>query len=312
MAARRMAIMALMLCLCLSWLPSAALAVSTADAEEPISPERSCTLTISYTCEGIAFENLSVALYHIAAVDAQAQYTLTQEFQSCGVELNGVQTNGEWDAIRSTLEAHILAQGIAPTATALTDQNGQVTFGELTPGLYLAISGSGTYGGLVCTFRTALVALPGLDGEGIWQYEVAVAAKPEIVTQDKIEFRLLKLWKDDGNEEKRPENIEVDIFRDGELYETVILSEENNWSYHWTAPADGARWMVVERNIPEGYTATVEEWGAAFTITNTAPKDPPGTPQTGDSANIMLAVVLLHLSGAGLIALGLYRKRYEA
>ena len=104
----------------------------------------------------------------------------------------------------------------------------------------------------------------------------------------------------------------MDIFRDGELYETVILSEENNWSYHWTAPADGARWMVVERNIPEGYTATVEEWGAAFTITNTAPKDPPGTPQTGDSANIMLAVVLLHLSGAGLIALGLYRKRYEA
>ena len=312
MAARRMAIMALMLCLCLSWLPSAALAVSTADAEEPISPERSCSLTISYTCEGIPFENLSVALYHIAAVDAQAQYTLTQEFQACSLELNGIQTNGEWDVIRSSLEAYILAQGITPDATALTDENGQVAFGELKPGMYLAISGPGTYGGLDCTFRTALVALPGLDAEGFWQYEIAVAAKPEIITQENIEFRILKLWKDDGNEEKRPESIEVEIFRDGELYETVILSEENNWSYHWTAPADGARWMVVERNIPEGYTVTVEERGAAFIITNTIPKDPPGNPQTGDSANILLAVVLLNLSGAGLIALGLYRKRYEA
>jgi LPXTG-motif cell wall-anchored protein len=56
----------------------------------------------------------------------------------------------------------------------------------------------------------------------------------------------------------------------------------------------------------------VESRSTTFILTNSIPKDPPDTPQTGDSANILLAVVLLNLSGAGLIALGLFRKRYTA
>ena len=124
---------------------------------------------------------------------------------------------------------------------------------------------------------------------------------------------MLKLWKDEGHENSRPESIEVEIFRNGESYEIVTLSQENNWTYRWTAPADGAQWMVVERNIPEGYTVTVESRSTTFILTNSIPKDPtPDTPQTGDSTNILSAVVLLNLSGMGLILLGIFRKRLEA
>ncbi len=70
--------------------------------------------------------------------------------------------------------------------------------------------------------------------------------------------------------------------------------------------------MVVERNIPEGYTVTVESRSTAFILTNSISKDPPPeNPKTGDSTNILLAVVLLNLSGAGLILLGMFRKRFE-
>ena len=162
-----------------------------------------------------------------------------------------------------------------------------------------------------CTFEPALVALPGLGAEGLWQYDVAVAAKPDILTQPDadVEMKVLKLWKGDESRSDRPKSIEVEIFRNGESYETITLSAENNWSYTWTAKDDGTNWNVVERNIPEGYTMTVEERDTAFVLTNT--RSTPGTPPpvTGDSANIMLYVVLLFLSGSMLIILSIIGKR---
>ena len=312
MAARRMAIICLLVCLGLCWMPGRAGAVSTADAVEPISPEKSCSLTLRYVCDGIAFENLPVKLYRIAAVSAEAQYTLTPQFRSSGLEINGIQTAGEWDVIRSSLEAHILAAGIAPDVESATDADGHACFTDLMPGLYLVAAVHTEQEGWHYSFRSALIALPGLDESGLWLYDIAATPKPDILPPSEpqeLQYQVLKLWKDEGSEEKRPASIEVEIFRNGESRETVVLSKENNWSYRWTVPADGARWQVVERNIPEGYVLTVEDRGTTFVLTNSVPKDPPGTPQTGDSFNILLAVVLMNLSGAGLITLGLCRKR---
>jgi LPXTG-motif cell wall-anchored protein len=310
-----MAIICLLVCLGLCWVPGRAGAVSTADTVEPISPEKSCSLTLRYVCDGIAFENLPVKLYRIAAVSAEAQYTLTPQFRSSGLEINGIQTAGEWDVIRSSLEAHILAAGIAPDVESVTDAGGQACFAGLMPGLYLVAAVHTEQEGWHYSFRSALIALPGLDESGLWLYDMAATPKPDILPPSEpqeLQFQVLKLWKDEGNEDSRPESIEVEIFRNGESCEIVTLSQENTWSYHWTAPADGAQWMVVERNIPEGYTVTVESRSTAFILTNSISKDPPPeNPKTGDSTNILLAVVLLNLSGAGLILLGMFRKRFE-
>ena len=312
MAARRMAIIGLLLCLCLAWLPRSAQGASTADACEPIATDRTCTLTLTYSCSGVSFSGLPVKLYQIAEASAEARYTLTGRFRDSALELNGIRTNGEWEMIRTTLEAHILANSIAPDAVAETDLNGEISFDTLKPGLYLVESVYGEQDGLQCSFRSSLIALPGLDTEGLWQYDLTVSLKPEIlppVEPDELSYQILKLWKDNGSQEKRPVSIRVEIFRDGVSCGIVILSEENNWTYRWSAPADGSRWMVVEREIPDGYSVTVEERSTTFLITNTISKDPPGNPQTGDSANIQLVLVLLLLSGAGLIGLGTIRRR---
>jgi LPXTG-motif cell wall-anchored protein len=309
-----MAIIALTLCLCLIWAPCAG-AVSTADALAPISVDAQCTLTLTYGCNGLVFANIPVKLYRVAEVSAEAKYTLTPDFQNTGLELNGIQTNGEWDVIRTSLEAHIVANSIAPDCTAATDSNGRAVFSGLEPGMYLAAAVHTKQEGWHYNFRSALIALPGLDESGLWLYDIAATPKPDILPPSEpqeLQYQVLKLWKDEGSEEKRPTAIEVEIFRNGESQETVVLSEENNWSYRWTSPADGTRWQVVERNIPKGYVMTVEDRATTFVLTNSVPKDPPDPPKTGDSANILLAVVLMNLSGAGLIALGLFRKRFAA
>jgi len=313
MAKRRVALIVLLLCLCLSWLPCFAQDASTADAKEPISPDHDCSLTIAYRCDGKSFSSHPVKLYKIADVSADFQYTLTAPFANSGLILNGVQSVSEWNAIRSTLETHILAYDVDANFTGITDQAEQVCFQALKPGLYLAITEQVIQNDWIYAFDSVFVALPGLGEDGLWQYEIAVTSKsktiPPAETDEEIEFKVLKLWKGDKGRSDRPQSIEVEIFRDGVSYQTVFLSEENHWTYSWKAKDDGATWKVVERNVPNGYTMMVEERETSFVLTNTRPPDKSDILQTGDTTNIMLYFVLMNVSGIMLIVLGIAGKR---
>lgn len=304
-----------LICLCFWLTPCYAMASSTTDASEPINVNQECMLTLTYTCDGTAFENISVKLYKIADVSSDFQYTLTSHFEPSELILNGIRTNDEWDVIRSTLEAHIIADNIEADTTAKTDSEGLVCFEKLKTGLYLATVGTVTQKELTCFFDSALVALPGLSADGRPQYQVTVASKSEMIppSDKEIELKVLKLWKGDEGRNSRPKNIEVEIFRDGASYKKVVLSEDDNWSYSWTAKDDGAKWTVIERNTPSRYTMTAKNRDTSFILTNTyTPEKPDGpfdAPQTGDTSNVMLYVILMIVSGSLLIILGIIGKR---
>ena len=317
MLKRRIGILLLLLCLCLSGLQYHALAVSTEDAMEPIVPEKECALTIFYRYDGTAFADVSVQLYQIANVSADYQYTLTEAFTASGLVLNGIRTQSEWNIIRTTLEAYILANNIQPDRTETTKLDGQVCFEMLETGMYLAVVGEVAQDDVHCYFAPALVALPGLDTDGYWQYEVEVNAKaealPPVDPDDTIDLKVLKLWKGDEGKADRPESVEIEIFRNGISYETVILSQENNWCYSWNAQNDGASWMVVERNVPTGYIMMVEVRETSFVVTNTLDTDEPpiDPPDTGDTFNLLLLILLLGISGSVLLLFGIAGKRNE-
>ena len=316
MAKSRIGIIAFLLCICLYLIPCQVQAASTADAKEPISINENCSLTISYCSSGIAFSELPVKLYKIADVSADYQYTLTSSFEKSNLILNGIQTVGEWNVIRSTLETYILANDITADFNAETDFEGKASFDALKPGLYLAITERIIQDETTYVFDSAFVALPGLGADGLWQYQVDVASKSEMIPpsegEEEIERKVLKLWKGDSGSSARPTTIEVEIFRNGTSYQTVTLSEDNHWTYTWSAKDDGSDWKVVERNIPVGYTVTIEERETSFVLTNTLNRDVPDnpdSPQTGDTSNIMLWVILMIVSGSMLMILGITGKR---
>lgn len=85
-----------------------------------------------------------------------------------------------------------------------------------------------------------------------------------------------KVWDDNNDQDGiRPTTIKVQLYADGKASgRTVELSENNNWKYTWNdldKQKDGEDivYTVDEIEIPAGYTKTVTNKGAAFTITNT-------------------------------------------
>ena len=322
-------------CLCFGY--NSALAASTTEAKDPISVYSDCDLTLTYTADGTAASNSLVKIYKVASVSEDFVYTLESAFLGSSLSVNGIQTNSEWDRIRSTIEVYVLVNDIEPTASGFTDQFGSVCFTKLEPGLYFVTGVECSDGSITYSFDSALIVLPGLDFEGVWQYQITVAAKPSVlppVKPDAVEeFKVIKLWQDDGDGKTRPEFVEVDIYRNGSIAETVILSNENNWSYSWLAKADGSRWMVSEKTVPDGYVMTLWERSGTFVITNSLLSDEPDNPKvdddpyreeepgfedsdspyTGDTSNMLLYTVLMFASGAVLILLSITgkKKRYE-
>ena len=316
---KKIAILVFLLCFCFYLMPDHVLAASTSDAVEPIIPENECLLTVSYCHGETKFPDVRVKLYRIAEVSAELRYTWTQPFETSGLILNDIQTAGEWNVVRSTLEAHILAYHIDPEMTCVTNEDGQASFENLRTGMYLAIVSQAEQDDLHCRFDSALIPLPGLGQDGRWQYQVSANMKGEVLPpidpDEETEFKVLKLWKGDDGRSDRPKSIEVEIFCDGSSYKTVLLSEENHWAYSWSVKDDGADWTVVERNIPQGYAVTVEERKTSFVLTNTRiptdPDDPGDPPQTGDTSNILPYILSMLASGMMLIILGITGKKKQ-
>ena len=319
MKINKISILMLLLCFCLQGVAAQVLAVATSDAVAPMETEKLCDLTLSYGYGETMFSGAEVKLYKVAEVSADLRYTLTQPFADTGLVLNDIQTTGEWNVVRSTLEAHILANAVAPEATSATNEDGQVRFEALKTGMYLATVGRVMQDSSHYRFDSALLPLPELGQDGHWQYQVTANAKGELLPPEapdrETQWKVLKLWKGDEGRNDRPKSIAVEIFCDGILYETVTLSEANHWSYTWSSKGNGAEWAVVEPNVPGGYRVTVEERESTFVLTNTRiptkPEGPGKLPQTGDTSNIMLYILIMLACGMMLIILGMTGKKKQ-
>ena len=277
-----------------------------------------------------------------------------------------------WDSLTSTLVNYLSADdSITPTATSEVErvnvdtegETGRVTFDmdsnedALKPGVYLVIPAGITDGRYTYIPESYLVSLPNLDNDGNWDYSVAIQDKferdydPPGSGGTTINRNVLKVWEDGGSED-RPVSVTVRLLRDGEVFDEVELSEDNDWRYSWTGLSRDYEWTLVEVDVPGDYTVEIDRQGNTFVVTNTAaeeiedpdtpldpgpgpddpgdptdPTDPgtdipdpdvpldPGLPQTG---TLWLPVQILTIAGILLFSLGWMdmkrqkRERHEA
>lgn len=302
---RKRILLGFILCLVLCSLATSFSAV----AIEPVVPETPVSLSLTYKHDETVFQGLDVKIYRVADIAPNSLFGLVEPFFEYPLAVNTVKSQSEWNQIAETVYAYVVADSIAPTVSAVTDENGKAQFENLQTGLYLVEGQRMDYEKGYCSFDSFMLVLPGYEEDGTWNY--AVEANPKSAytqTQpDDIEYSILKLWKDAGHETARPASVAVKLYKNGELVENITLSADNNWSYTWTASDDGAVWTVVEENVAKGYTVTTENKDNTFVITNTYSKNPP-PPVTGDTFNLGIYVIAAVIAGLGLIILGVVHR----
>ena len=310
----------------------------TGNTSETINTKARCTLTLTYTANGTALEGQAIRLYRAASVSADGVYKLYGKFAKYPLNITAPTTQREWREMAVTLESYVVAGQMKASAQGTTGSDGVVRFSDLAPGLYLVSALRAQQGGVTYVFDAFVAAVPGLDNNGHWFYDVSANPKSEEQNPDQssISYNVVKTWRDTGSKNKRPDAVTVVIYKDGVEQERRVLNADNNWMYTWTADNDGSVWMVAEPDVPEGYTVSQQKNGNTFILINTRPSAPsptptptpdpkptatptptpttPTTPKTGDTMNLSLYWGLLAVSGVTLAALGIigWRKRHEA
>lgn len=306
----------------------------TGNTNEKVNTKARCTLTLTYAANGTALEGETIQLYRVASISADGVYKLYGKFANYPLSISAPTTQREWREMAVTLESYVVAGQMKATAKSTTGSNGVVSFSNLAPGLYLVSALSTQRGNVTYIFDAFVVAVPGLDDNGHWFYDVSANPKSEEQKPDqsKISYNVVKTWRDTGSKNKRPDSVTVVIYKNGVEQEKRVLNADNNWMYTWTADNDGSVWTVAEPNVPDGYTVSQQKNGRTFIIINSRSSTPtpapdpkptptptskpttPTTPKTGDMMNLPLYWGLLAVSSVTLVILCAVkrRKRHEA
>ena len=270
--------------------------------KEKIDLNKNSSLTLEYNYNNLKFDNLEIKLYRVATIDSKLNYKFTPNFASLSVKINGLKTDNEYDILKETLENYIVANNINPDGTYYL-KNNLVNIKDLTPGLYLVRSSKVDTDEYTLNFNSFLVNAPTVTEDGKWSYDIIAYPKGTIYTP-KEAYSVVKEWKDNG--EDRPQSVEVEIYKDDELFEKVTLSRDNNWTYKWTS--DGkSEWNVVERNVPSKYIVSITLKDTTFVIVNTRFDNP----STGDNIMVYFCVGIVSILGITLSGLYLLNKRKD-
>ena len=318
---KRLISICLSLLLVFMLLPVSALAAGRIDLDQDVS------LTITYQDHGTPLSGAVFNIYLVATVNAYGELETTEQFKIFNVDIPG-KADDTWRALASTLEGYVLRDNIAATDSGKTDRNGQIAFPtggkRLTAGLYLVLGERHTQDGYRYDATPFMVMLPSLDKENnVWSYDVADSPKfdrseiPGSSGDDTITRKVLKVWEDKGQEKDRPEEVIVQLLRDGKVFDTVTLNAANNWRYTWTALDNGYSWTVVEKET-DNYTVEVTQEGITFVVKNTHNEDIPDEPTTPtkptlpQTGQLWWPVPVLIAAGLLFVVIGLLRRRGAA
>lgn len=120
-----------------------------------------------------------------------------------------------------------------------------------------------------------------------------------------IDLTIEKVWDDAGHEDVRPSSIIVSIFADGEEFETIKITAENNWTYTLKNLQKYKKGQEIKYTIEEEKLDNYETKYDGYTITNSYIEQeiitPPNTGvKEAISSNTYCELIVLLLGALGI------------
>lgn len=258
------------------------------------------SIIINAISDTVAITGIEYDIYKIANIDNDNfEFNVLDEYKSITRKLDYSNTNqsNEWDNWLEKFSNYIAQHNITADHVGYTT-DGLLEFNDLPLGLYL-VCGQKTkinIEGKIYYFtpQKTLVAIPNIS-EDQFVYNIEVNNKLDKTEAPFIDIEVVKVFKDSGFENNRPEKVEIDLYKDNVVEATYELNKDNDFSYTFKNLDNDFEWDVKEKEV-EGYEVsydvdTIDNYEGNekqrkvyITITNTyilPPSDDPKLPYTG-------------------------------
>lgn len=221
---------------------------------------------IIFSDKGEYIKDADFSLYYLGSV-SNGRITPDEPFSSYKVSFD-ISDSEKMASLAETVWAYALRDDISPDYTDSTDEGGSADFdGSVLPeGAYLLAAKKHYQNGTYYFCKPAILVIPYGQTDTL-----IVTPKFEAVPEDtqsvSVSYRVLKAWvQDEGG--IRPVEIQVQLLCDGEIYDTVVLSYENNWKYQWDNLSVLNHWTVTEKTVVGDYVVSLSSQEKAFLLTN--------------------------------------------
>jgi hypothetical protein len=228
-------------------------------------------LTIGSYYDGNPIANEEFELFEFGYFDDNGNLIVSDDFKNYYLDYENI-TSDNWQDYAEILSAYALRDNISPQCDGETNSNGILVFEEtdskLTDAVYLIVGETVTDGGVRYSCEPFILSLPN-EENGVVVYDETVM--PKILIDNILvegDIKVLKVWDDNEDESNRPDSIDVQLLKDGEIFDTVTLSKDNNWRYTWSNMDPAADYVVLEKTVPNGYTVSLSRTDNIYTLTN--------------------------------------------
>ena len=257
-----------------------------------------CKLTVQLEDEsGILLDNLEVAICKVADRTGSDYYP-AETFEHSGISISELlnypsaeAAGNVWDYVNKNKLSYITG----------VSSNGKVTFESMDQGIWIVACKDGQSH----SFSPFLVFLP-QNVHGQLVYEVTSKPKTNINIPDSRNVYVIVRWEDNENVfQKRPENVTVHLKLNGNILESIQLSNANGWAHTFeNVPLDGV-FSVEEESVPLYSTKYSGDAENGFIITNIyQPSEK--LPQTGQ---LWWPIACIGIAGISFVILGIIELR---
>lgn len=276
--------------------------------------ERGINYTINLEYSGERLENQEISIYRIGEFTKDNKLILDDFYKNYPIDLSDIKIRNVNEYV-NLFTGYILKDKIDPTYIDKTDNNGNINL-KLKRGLYLIRSEDLKKDGFIYRINPYLINLPEIDPKDLKEIYNTISF-PKIskdrISDKKINIDLLKIWEDKEYEDKRPNNVEIDLLEDGKIKDTISLSQKNNWTYSWNNLKSTSTYNIVEKNIDKKvYKVKIQRENNLFTLTNTYihPKlDKEKGEKIPYTGQLLWPIYLLSLLGIIFIIIGFLNER---
>ena len=229
------------------------------------SEEKERSIKLICRKDDITLQGMSWQLYRIGERTGSG-LALTGEFARYPVDINDISEENVAQKAK-TLESYAIADAVQSIASGRTDENGELVFGGLGNGLFLAVGKILQVGNTY--YVPSSLILETNETDVSFSYNAYPKFFYATLGGSTSSYTVKKVWVGDEEDSiARPANVTVDLFCNGTLKDTVILNESNNWEYSWKDLEEMNEWHVAERDIPADYTVLIDFNRTQYLIKN--------------------------------------------